>query len=385
MRICTTIFSSPWSPKAGGGQMYVDRLACALAEAGHDVHLLCSQTADEHVQPPARPYRCHLIRVPARGGELRLAAEFARAWLPLHRRHRFEVLHTHAEEAWLLARIRRFVAPAVVHVATVHASWLPRRHFALDLPRGGWRVLDYHLLRDALRFPAQLVVGSEFVARLVRASLGHRCPPLTVVRPAVEPCWSAIERERAVDPLVVSWGRLVADKGPHTLALAFRELHRRWPSARLVWAGDGPERAALESWLAAHDLEDCVDLPGNQTPAQLAPLAARGWVAAFPTERESYGLSIAEAATAGIPVVASAVGGVIEQIGTDDGLLVPPDDPGALGNALADVLADIDHAERRALRVRDRRRATDGGWPRVAEQMEHVYDAAMRASGGRRD
>ncbi|HET6584059.1 MAG TPA: glycosyltransferase family 4 protein, partial [Nannocystaceae bacterium] len=358
-------------------------LACALAEAGHDVHLVCGEAEDERVLVPPRPYRCHLLRIPARGGEIRQAAVFARAWHSLHRQLRFDVLHTHAEEAWLIARMRPWLAPALGHVATVHASWLPPRGFARDLAHGGWRVLDYHLLRDALRHATELVVGSEFVARLVRDALAHGTPPITVVRPAVDACWCEVERARAREPTIVSWGRLVADKVPHTLALAFRELHRRWPTARLVWAGDGPARASLVASLREHDLAEHAELPGNQTPAQLVELAARGWVAAFPTERESFGLSIAEAATAGIPVVASAIGGVVEQIRPDDGVLVPPADPAALARALAEVIDDIDRAEDRARRARDRRRS-DGGWRRVAAEMEPVYDAAMRASHRRR-
>ncbi len=97
---------------------------------------------------------------------------------------------------------------------------------------------------------------------------------------------------------------------------------------------------------------DRVELLGRQ-PDPLATLAD-AWVYAQPSRSESYGLALAEARAIGLPVVATDVPGLREQVDPGhDGLLVPPEDPVALATALARLLDDRDLAARLGAAARD--------------------------------
>jgi phosphatidylinositol alpha-mannosyltransferase len=89
---------------------------------------------------------------------------------------------------------------------------------------------------------------------------------------------------------------------------------------------------------------------------------------------ESFGLVIAEAFAAGVPVVASDVAGYRELVRPDCGRLVPPGDPDALADALRALLSD--RPARVAASAAARRRAQELAWPRVADRVLEVYDYA---------
>jgi glycosyltransferase involved in cell wall biosynthesis len=160
-------------------------------------------------------------------------------------------------------------------------------------------------------------------------------PPerIRVVAYPVEPP-PAAEPEAAADVLFVN--RLVASKGVHVLLRALARLD----DVSVAIAGDGPERARLEA-LAAKLGVDARFL-GWVDAGRRASLLRGCRVFAFPSLwQEPFGIAGVEALAAGIPVVASAVGGVPSWL--DDGrggLLVPAGDATALGSALRRVLEE---------------------------------------------
>jgi len=98
---------------------------------------------------------------------------------------------------------------------------------------------------------------------------------------------------------------------------------------------------------------------------------ARADVLAAPSLKgESFGLVLAEAMAAGVPVVASDIAGYREVL-TAGGVLVPPGDAAALAQALGRLLSN--DAERRRLADAGRREAAQYAWPRVAEQVLEIY------------
>jgi glycosyltransferase involved in cell wall biosynthesis len=100
-------------------------------------------------------------------------------------------------------------------------------------------------------------------------------------------------------------------------------------------------------------------------------------VLVVPSVTEGSPLIVLEAMAAGVPVVASAVGGIPDQIRHDkEGLLVPPGDTGALGEALLNLLRDPACARR--LGEAGRRRATsEFGHPTMVRRIEDVYRDAL--------
>jgi len=144
----------------------------------------------------------------------------------------------------------------------------------------------------------------------------------------------------AVEPeLVVSVGRLSAEKGQATLIEAFSQLHRRRPKARLVILGEGSERQALEALVAARGLAGAVELPGFA--ADPVPLLRRAALFASASTHEGFGNAIVEALAAGVPVVSTDAPYGPREILAEGryGRLVPVGDAAALAGAIDEMLA----------------------------------------------
>ena len=129
---------------------------------------------------------------------------------------------------------------------------------------------------------------------------------------------------------------------------AFARIVEREPVTRLWIAGEGPEGAALETLAAALGIAANVDFLGHVPRSELEPRLGAAWVQCVPSIwQEPFGLVTIEALARGTPVVASAVGAQPELIVPDrTGRLVPPGDADALANAIGDLLADRDAADR---------------------------------------
>jgi glycosyltransferase involved in cell wall biosynthesis len=173
---------------------------------------------------------------------------------------------------------------------------------------------------------------------------------------------------------LLSVGRLRGPKDFLTLVRAVAELEPG--SVRLRIAGDGPDRGALEAEVARLGLEEAVELLGMRT--DIAELLAAAGVFVLCSDSEGLPMSVLEAMAAGVPVVATAVGGVPELVSdAETGILVPPRDPAALARALGALAADADLRER--MGEAGRRRA-EGEFSLAACQRAHleVYRAALR-------
>ena len=132
-------------------------------------------------------------------------------------------------------------------------------------------------------------------------------------------------------------GRLVSRKGVDVALRALARLHRRNQRLPLTICGDGPARAKLEKMSRELNVADFVDFRGWTEPEELAGLYRRARVALIPSRKEPFGIVALEAIAGGCPVVASNVGGLPEAVG-DCGLLVEPEEPKALADAVQDIL-----------------------------------------------
>jgi len=165
--------------------------------------------------------------------------------------------------------------------------------------------------------------------------------------------------EEATPPEVLYAGRLSAEKGILDLLAAADD------GMKLTIAGDGPLRERVPGALGfvPHD--------------ELGPLYDRAAVVAVPSRREGFGVACAEAMAHGRPVVASAVGGLLDLVVDEEtGLLVPPGDVGALREALRRLLADEELRAR--LGANARRRAEETlSWERVTDRTLAAYEEAL--------
>jgi glycosyltransferase involved in cell wall biosynthesis len=178
-------------------------------------------------------------------------------------------------------------------------------------------------------------------------------------------------------------GRLRIRKGVDVLLAAWPELLRRQPAARLVIAGDGEHRAALERAAAGLGLGGSVTFLGRADAAAVRTLMGGAAALVVPSLYEGMPLVVLEAMDAGLPVVASRVSGipeVVEDGGT--GWLVPPEDPASLAAALATVLADPAAARRRGAAGRARLDAAFRPWHAAGCWHRAVAAAAAKEISG---
>jgi glycosyltransferase involved in cell wall biosynthesis len=143
-------------------------------------------------------------------------------------------------------------------------------------------------------------------------------------------------------------GRLRIRKGVDVLLAAMPELLRRHPAARLLIAGDGEHRAALERAAAALALGEAVSFLGRADAMRVRRLLRGAAALVVPSIYEGMPLVVLEAMEASVPVVASRVSGIPEVVEDGrTGWLVPPEEPASLAVALAAALDDPAAASRR--------------------------------------
>jgi glycosyltransferase involved in cell wall biosynthesis len=215
------------------------------------------------------------------------------------------------------------------------------------------RTLSQTKLRERWHDAFDVVVAnSEWVRQRLRAD-GIE---------VAEVVWNGVaerpQRPPLADPPTITYsGRLVAKKGVDILVRAYASVLQTVPEARLLIAGDGPERSKLERLVRDLGLGRHVVFLGHLSQELLEPALAQSWVHAVPSLwEEPFGLTAAEAMMRGTAVVSSAVGGVAEIVRDGEtGITVPSGDPEALAQALATVLSDRATAEQ--LGAAGRRRA----------------------------
>jgi glycosyltransferase involved in cell wall biosynthesis len=184
------------------------------------------------------------------------------------------------------------------------------------------------------------VVTSGATARLLVAEYDVPVELLTVVRPGTDPA-KTTARPHDGRVALLSVGSIVPRKGYDVLVAALAGLKDL--SWHLVIAGDrtrSPETVRrLEQDIARLDLDDRITLLGAVAPERLDALYASADLFVLPSRFEGYGMAFAEAIAHGLPVVATTAGALAETVPADAGVLVPPDDAGALADALRRLIS----------------------------------------------
>lgn len=240
---------------------------------------------------------------------------------------------------------------------------------------------SYYQARSGVyRKLAFLLAPSEYMRTLmVDAGMGHarviHVPPFVDPAPASAPtAEEAAALSRFPAEFVMYSGRLSAEKGLHVLLDAMEVL----PEIPLVVFGDGPERARLEARAREAGLRG-VHFAGHVSRALLGLAMRRAVACALPTlSPENAPLSALEAASAGVPIIVSNVGGLPEMAARLGGRVCEPGDSRALAGAIRDAWTQRGAAREVATRTwRDAALHFDR--ERHVTRIEAVYARAMTA------
>lgn len=229
---------------------------------------------------------------------------------------------------------RRLGKPQIIHLHYTIGPWLHRHPLQRLLSCDHVVTVSDFIRGQALRhgIPAERVTT-------IRNPVSPFPPPSPGARGSVR-----TELDVPADvPLIGIVARLDPLKGQDDTIAAFAKIAAASPAARLIIVGDGPTRAALAAQAAETGLSDRIIFTGRRpdVPRILAALD----VFVHPSRHEPFGLAVAEASAAGLPVIAYAEGGMSEiVVDGETGLLAPPGDIDTLATNLAELLQKPDTA-----------------------------------------
>ena len=354
-------------PRYGIG-LAVVRLCGALAARGHDVTLLARaegarEVAARALAPGVRVVGLEHVRG-WWGGRRGYVAQVRRAVAP-----RADVVHVHT-----LTRLARWLVPARARrgaplVVTAHASdeLGPAASAAGGVPGARARRHARHVARVLAR-AAEVVAPSRWMADRVAAVAGRAVHAIGLG--ATEDVASDVRAHEGFTVLVL--GRLVVEKGVDLLLEGVARGLGDDPTATLVVAGDGPERAALER-RAAERAPGRVRFVGYAEGAARRALLADADVVAVPTrgDYETFGLAALDASAAGVALLVAGGGALPERVAAGEGRCVASGDPDAWARALR-ALRD-DPAGRRRMGDAGRASARAQSWDASAAAHEALY------------
>jgi glycosyltransferase involved in cell wall biosynthesis len=329
----------------GGSERHLLTLLPALAERGVDVSFLGlddpSRAPDPFYDALTVPYE----RLPApRDVDPALARRVRRATRGA------DIVHTHLVHADVYGALgaRRLVST---------------KHNDDPFRAGAFRFVERALARRASR----VIAITHALARFQIERVGLPRDKVEVIHYGLDdlpPAWGTNPPDRVPPdaPVLLAVCRLEPQKGVDVAIRALAEI----PAAHLVVLGEGVQRAELERLADGR-----VHLLGRVP--DVAAWLRRADVFVHPARWEGFGLAVLEAMLAARPVVATNVSSLPELVG-DAGILVPPDDPPALAQALKRVLADRGDYGDRAL---ERARA-EFSVAAMADRTLAVYERAWR-------
>lgn len=355
-------------PVVGGDATAVSSLCRAQARRGFDVRVLAyrapgiEETDRVHLVGPTQTPN-GLDRI----GILRLWGMGAIAlWAKRHlARLRPDIVHAHAADvgAPVVGVTRELGIPLVL---TCHGVWFPHQP---------WWYPSAHLERYLLRRGYDSITSVDRTSVQAIRDAGIR--DAILVPNGVE----VAEFEGARPPhdafRVLFVGRHVYQKGIDVLLEAVaRARPRIGDRFVLELAGDGPERTRLEHQARDLDLEGTVRFLGQLSRPRLLEAFGRADAFVLPSRFEGFPLVILEAWAAGLPVIATSVGGVPDICDSRNAVLVPPSDPNALADAIASLASDPERRESLGTAGRSLVHA-QYTWETIATQYERVYETSL--------
>jgi glycosyltransferase involved in cell wall biosynthesis len=294
------------------------------------------------------------------------------------------------------ARLRRVIrreGVAIVHAHTAHAVALA----ALSAIGTSVRVV----LTRRVDFPLRANLGTRWKYErahgiiAISSAIADIMTSGGIARSRIDIVPSGIDLSRRIEPAtaevlrsiglptgarwVVQVGALVPHKDPVNFVRATAAARRSVPDLHGVMVGEGPLRQAVEHEIRELGLGDALHLTGYRTDAD--ELLAAASVATLSSQEEGLGTVLLDALSLGIPVAATAAGGIPEVVEHEvSGLIVPIREPEMLGAAIARLVRDGSLSAR--LTAGGRARAAEFSIARTAERTIEVYRKVLSRGEG---
>lgn len=377
-RKATRVLMFVQSLDLGGSETQCVEIGRQLKEEGYRVTVGCLR-ADGPLQDRLKEAGLECAEFPVRTGLLRPNALWQMLKLVFFiRKRKFEVVHTNDLYSNLFAVPAAWLAGVPVIISS-------RR----DLGRWWWYTpVRRKILRRVQELSTRVLVNSEAVGKELLIKDGFRPEKIQVVYNGIDAeKYSQLtsDREqllpslRSNHKLIITVANMhTAVKGHGDLIEAARIVREEHPEARFILAGDGEMRQFFEEQVRAAGLAETFVFLGHRT--DIPALLACCDIGVLASRTEGLPNAVLEYMAAGLPVVATSVGGVPEILENEgNGLLIPPENPRALSRALLRLLRDEEMRRRLGAAGRERVLA-QFNFASVMARLKQLYKDPRHAS-----
>jgi len=375
LKVLQVLVGGNWA----GGAAVVHPFVKRLIEEGYEVWVLCltDEVARRFKEIGARTIQSNRWNRQIALSDISAFLEL----IKICRLHRFDIVHAHTSKGGLFGRLAAFLMRVPIIIYTVH----------------GFTFNEFSPALQKLFYAFLEILASPFCDLTIAVSNGHRrlAVRYKLVRPGriitihngidVKCFRTDLNRDYrskmfscpAGSILVGTVGRLVASKGPEYLLRAIPSVIDRYPQARIVFIGAGPQQAELIALSKRLGVSEFCEWLGFRwdIPELLACLD----VFVLPSPREGLSVAIIEAMASARPIVATDITGNRDLIDSGlNGILVEPGNPLALSNAIIDLIANREFAKTIGNRAR-KRVEQSFTVDKMVERNLQAYDALCKS------
>ena len=281
------------------------------------------------------------------------------------------IVHSHGPRGSLMAHL---ASPA--GTKQVYTEHIYDEDYRINNPMNAW-LQKSMLKKQNSKRDLVIAVSNSVKNFLLKSSISSK--DKTVVIPNGIDLKATDIKPRVVSknssaPVIGAIGNLNRNKGHEYLIEAIPTLKKKFPLISLEIIGEGTKREELKDIIGAFGLDRNVTLLGSKKNANKY---LKHWrVCILPSVSEPFGIVILEAMAAGIPVVASSVGGITDIVtNKKNGLLVPPRNSEKLAQAILEILEHPVLAAK--LRREGKERVKDFSWQDIAKRIEEEYNRIL--------
>lgn len=404
LRICMISYRS--NPHCGGQGVYVRNLARALTELGHHVEVVAGPP-DPLLDSKAKltmldcldlynaenPFRTPTV------GELKNPINLME-WLSIstmgypepetfgyraynhlkHRVHEFDIIHDNQSLSYGILALSRLVPT----VATIHHPITRDRQIAVRSVRSFWKKVKHlrwysfiGMQKRVVRRLPKFITVSEFSKTDIHAEFDVPAERFHVVPNGIntELFYPLPHIQRESNRLIVTNSADQPLKGLYYLLQAVHAISKH-RDIRLTVIGTPKEGGGIEKLVKTLDIGHLIDFTGRVSNEEFREHYAKASIAVVPSVYEGFGIPVGEAMASGIPVV-STTGGALPEVAGDAAMMVPPENPEALAEAICHLLDNPDKAKELG-EAGYKRVQEQFTWKNAAEQTVAAYREAIR-------
>ncbi len=353
------IFAAHFYPCLGGYEKAIYELSRRLIEKGYEIDVITCSTEGASVNEEVDGIR--IYKLPSwdiLGGTYPIPKPIAATFKILFKlsRKRFDLVNTHTRFfstsllGLIFAKIKR---TALVH--TEHGA----RHSILSnkLIEAIGEIYDHTIGSLIIKSASRNIGISEAACDFLK----HLGAKDTIVIPngVDTDVFRKVETDLAKSlgldgAIVITFvGRLIYAKGVQELISAFPKIKEAIPKAKLLIVGDGPYRGHLESLAYQTDCGDDILFLGEKNQAEVIEVLSTTDIFAHPSYSEGLGISVMEAASIGLPIIATGVGGTREILANyETGILIKAGDPTQLKDKVCELVVNAELRQKLAKNAR---------------------------------